>query len=265
MSSYYYLSNFFQEEFNKLVRRKQDFEYTRTSYTKKLRTKSSNIIFNPYGSGDDRILSLINKVRNNSKQYLLNLYEIPKDKIYFLDIFDIPKEDEIIMKVDLTSAYWKQALMDEIISQDTNNYFNETFSDKTGKELKSIRLKALGSLATRKEIELFEKGESTHWEIKEQPTKHLYMDICRKIDKVMRGCRQEVDGCIFYYWDCMFVRKKHAKEVVEYFMNKQFECKSEETKLSYDTIGTKGYFTSEVDGKMYMVTNNNKNLLKNLK
>lgn len=261
----YYLSQFFPEEFKSLIRRKQDFEYIRTSYTKKLKTKSSSIIFNPDGTGDDRILSLINKVRNDAKKYLKeNESKLHNDKIYFLDMFAIPESEEIICKVDLTSAYWKQASIQGIISEDTIRYFNDTFSDRTGKELKSIRLKALGSLATRKEIETFEKGISVGWEIEEQPTKVLYMQICRKIDQVMRQCKTEVGGCIFYYWDCMFVRKEFSKQVIDFFLKKEFECKMEETKLTYDRIGTKGYFTSEIDNKMYMIEMENKHLLKNL-
>lgn len=265
MKTNYYLSQFFQEEFNNLVNRKQDFEYIRTSYTKKLKTKSRNIIFNPDGTGDDRILSLINKVRNDAKKFISsNPDYVQKSQIYFLDMFEIPKEDEVICKVDLTSAYWKKAILEGIISEKTNEYFNQTFSDKTGKELKSIRLKALGLLATRKEVETFLKGKSVDWQIEEQPTKLLYMQICRHIDNLMRQCRAEIEGCVFYYWDCMFVKKQFSQDVINFFQSKDFECKTEETKLSYDKIGTKGFFTSEVDGKMYMVTFENKHLLEKI-
>lgn len=261
----YYLSQFFPEEFQKLIRKKQDFQYIRTSYTKKLKTKSAASIFNPDGTGDDRILSLINKVRNDGKKYLQeHENNLNNGKIYFLDMFTIPEPEEIICKVDITSAYWKQASMQGIISKDTNRYFNDTFGDRTGKELKGIRLKALGSLATRKEIETFEKGKSTGWYIEEQPTKVLYMSICRSIDQLMRQCRIEVEGCIFYYWDCMFVKKKFSEDVINFFKEKQFECKTEETKLSYDKVGTKGIFISEVDGKMYMLEQENKHLLKHV-
>lgn len=264
-STKYYCSQFFSEEFQNLVRKQKDFQFIRTSYTKKLKTKTSSLIFNPDGTGDDRVLSLINKVRNDAKAYLKeNENAIQNTRIYFLDLFEIPNSNEIICKVDLTSAYWKKATEAGIITEKTNQYFNETFSDKNGRELKSIRLKALGSLATRKEVETFEKGKSVHWDIEEEPTKLLYMQICRYIDQVMRQCKAEVEGCVFYYWDCMFVKKQFHKDVVKFFQNKNFECKVEETKLSYDTIGNKGYFTSEVDGKMYMVTSDNRNLLKNL-
>lgn len=266
MKTNYYLSQFFFEEFEKHKRRKQDFEYIKTTYSKKIKTKTQSSIFNPDGTGDDRILSLINKTRSDGKKYLEeNPDKIEDTHIYFLDMFDIPKENEIIKKVDLTSAYWKKACLDKIVSDETNKYFNETFQDKTGKELKSIRLKALGALATRKEIETFEKGKSVFWDIYEEPTKPLYMQICRHIDNIMRECRQKVDGCVFYYWDCMFVREEYSKQVVDFFLSKQFECKEEETRLCYDIIGTKGYFTSECDGKMYMVQKENKHLLDNIK
>lgn len=258
MRTNYYLSQFFPEEFDKLMRKKKDFIYEKTSYTKKLKTNNSSIIFNPDGSGDDRILSLINKTRNDGRKYLEeNPEKIDNSRIYFLQLFEIPKQNEIIKKVDLSSAYWKKAVLDGIVSTKTNDYFNETFADKTEKQRKSIRLKALGSLATRKEVETFIKGKSVSWDIDEQPTKVLYMQICRYIDEIMRQCRTECEGCIFYYWDCMFVKGKFEKQVIDFFASKDFECKSEETKLSYDKIGTKGFFTSEVDNKMYMVSEEN--------
>lgn len=257
----YYLSTFFQPEFDKLIRSHKRFQYERTSYTRKLKTSHSSIIFNADGCGDSMILSLINQVRNDARKYLERNVDLPNTPIYFTEMFTVPHENEIIMKVDLTSAYWKQALRDEIVTEKTNQYFVDTFSDRTGKEQKSIRLKALGSLATRKEVETFDGGKSVSWEIDEQPTKQIYMNICRQIDNVMRECRQHCDGCVLYYWDCMFVKKQFAQDVINFFREKQFECKQEETRLSFDTIGTKSYFTSEIDGKMYMVQHNDKHLL----
>lgn len=260
----YYHEDFFHEEFVKLKRRGIDFEYIKTSYTKKLKTKHSTIIFNSDGIGDDMMLSLINKVRGDAKKFLeKNEHKIlsNKDRIFFLDIFEIPQEEEIIVKVDLTSAYWKLAIMEGIVSKETADYFNETFKDRTEKERKGIRLKALGSTATRKEIEIFEKGKSIDWLVETETTKPLYMYICKQIDKIMQGCRHECNGCIFYYWDCMFVRKEYSKDVIDFFLSKDFECKSEETRLTYDEVGTHAFFTSEVDGKMYVVKMEDEKLL----
>lgn len=260
--THYYSSKFFGEEFRKLVDNKRDFELVRTSYTKKLIAKDYKIIFNNEGDTDDRVLSLINKVRCDAKRYIEeNNVNIKDTKIYFLDLFDVPKSSEIICKIDITGAYWKKAILDGIVSEETNEYMINTFEDKTVKDIKKIRLKALGSLATRKEHEFYEEGKSVHWESKEQPTKRLYMNICRNIDEVMRECRLKVDGCVFYYWDCMFVRKEFGKQVIDFFRDKMFDCKMDETKLEYDKIGNKGYFTSTKDGKMYLVSSENRHLL----
>jgi len=261
----YYLIEYFQEEFQRAKDTKQSFIYERTTYTRKIKYKNYSLIFNQEGKMDDRILSLINKVRKDAMKYIeLNNIQLPDSRIFFLDMFNIPKSDDIITKVDITKAYWKQGLMDGVISQDTDDFLNETFTDYTEKALKGVRLKALGSLATRKEIESYENGRVVDWEIKEQPTKQIYMNICSSIDQMMRKCRTEVDQCIFYYWDCMFVKKSHSKQVIDFFKSKDFECKSEDTILHYDIVGTKGYLTSEVDGKMYLVANENRNLLPGL-
>jgi len=265
MKNRYYLPQYFREEFTKLVESKQDFVYERTSYTRKLKLDGYNLIFNPEGRMDDRILSLINKVRKDAMKYITeHNTELPDSRIFFLDLFNIPKSNDIITKVDITSAYWKQALMDGVISEETNAFLNESFLDYTQKAVKKVRLKALGSLATRKEVEIYEGGLSVSWDIIEQPTKQIYMNICRNIDQMMRKCRLEVDHCIFYYWDCMFVKKGFSQQVMDFFQAKDFQCKSEDTMLTYDSVGTKGYLTSEVDGKMYLVSSENRNLLKTI-
>lgn len=259
----YYLVNFFQEEFKKLIDAKKSFEYIRTSFTKKLKTERQTIIFNNDGIGDDLILSLINRVRKDAIKFMeANEHKInDNEKIYFLDMFSLPVENEITVKVDLTSAYWRFSKLENVITKETDDYFNTTFADRTEKERKEIRLKALGSLATRKQIETFENGKSVNFEVDEQQTKRVYMHVCRQVDKIMRDCAFSCEGCIFYYWDCMFVRKQYEKEIIDFFRAKQFECKTEETYLSYDKIGTKEFFFSECDGKMYMVEKGDEKLV----
>lgn len=265
MKTRYYLPQYFGEEFARAVNSKADFTYERTSYTRKIKYDSHTIIFNQEGRMDDRILSLINKVRKDANKYMAeNNTKVADSKIFFLDLFSIPKSEDIITKVDITSAYWKQSVMSGIVSAETDAFLNETFKDYTAKKIKEARLKALGSLATRKEVETYSEGKVVDWEIIEQPTKGLYMNICRNIDQLMRKCRIQVDQCIFYYWDCMFVPKGFSQQVIDFFRDKGFECKSEDTSLTYDKVGTKGWLTSEVDGKMYLVSSENRNLLKQI-
>lgn len=267
MNTRYYLPEAFYHEFSKLKQAKVDFVYERTTYTKKLKTDGYTMFFNPDGRSDDRVLSLINKVRNDGKKYMLEHSEkMPDSKIHFMDLFNIPKSEDVITKIDITKAYWKQGTMDGVISEETNDFLNKSFNEYTTKKIKGVRLKALGSLATRKEVEIYEKGLAVDWGIIEQPTKPIYMNICRSIDDMMRKCKSEIGGygCVMYYWDCMFVKKEFAKNVLDYFQSKDFSCTMEDTKLDYMSIGTKGYLTSEVDGKMYLVSSENRNLLKDI-
>lgn len=267
MKTLYYLPEHFQKEFGRAKDRRLDFVYERTKYTRKLKFENYSIIFNPEGRMDDRVLSLINKVRKDANTYVTeNNQQLPDSKIFFLDLFNIPKDDEIVVKIDITKAYWKQAMMDGIIGEETDEYLNTGFSDYTQKAIKKVRLKALGSLATRKEIEIYDRGYATSWDMIQQPTRPLYMNVCRSIDQAMRKCKSElgVGSCIMYYWDCMFVKLGFANDVIEFFKQKDFECTKEETKMSYMNVGTKGYLFSEVDDKMYLVSSENRDLLKSI-
>lgn len=255
---------------NDIIKRKIDFEIHKTNYTRKIKLPSGKIIlFNETGEKDLLVLSMINKVKADAKKYLdisiNNHYS--SNKIYFFDLFDNPEKYDILYKVDLKAAYWTYALKKGIISEQTNSFFLESYKDKTYKQAKQARLKALGSLATTKHIIKYHKGipDFEHETITTEPTKFLYMDICRGIDEIIRECIEEIEGCIYYYWDCIFVRGEFKDEVIEFFKNKQFDVGIGSTKIDYVPIGHGGYLLSqEFDSgktKMYMVRKEKKHLL----
>lgn len=267
--------NHFQNYLYSLKNKKRDFEVCYTNYTRKVNVfdKNGNVefscMFNEKGENDINVLSLINKVKKDAQHYLqLTLQDHHSDKpITFFDLFDNPEKYDILYKVDIKSAYWTYALQKGIISEKTNNYFIESYSNKPYKEAKSARLKALGSLATTKRIIKYIKGIPNYEseKITTEPTKFLYMDICRGIDDIVRECISEIEGCVYYYWDCIFVAQGFEENVVDFFKSKKFDVGIGQTKMEYIPIGHGGYLLSqEFDGgtpKMYMVRKDKKHLI----
>lgn len=263
--TYYYKTDFFYDEFSRLKKEKAWFLLSKTSFTKKIKGEGYAMMFNPEGKGDDRVLSLINKVRGEGQKFLSLTPNLGNGNIDYFNLFEIPNEDELIFKVDVNSAYWQHAILKKVISDESNDLLNKLFSDEPYKVLKEARLKALGSLATRKEFEEFQEGVSTDYYIKEEITKPLYIDICRGIDDLMKKCKHEVPGCVYYYWDCMFLKKGFEKRALEFFVDNKYTAKLGQTKLDYMKIGDIGYLVSESDGKMYMTKRENRELLPNIK
>ncbi len=248
--------DFFDKYFKELKRKKADFVLSKTTYSRKIVVGGVTTIFNQDGGNDHKVLSLINNVRQNAKEYLSNTsYEKRETYIHFFDLFKRPKSDEVIWKIDIRSAYWSSALKRGIIKQETNDKLTKSYEGKPAKEMKQARLKALGSLATNKMVQTYIEGKLEFEEQIPEITKELYMDICRDVDNIMRECVDENQTVIYYYWDCIFVPKNTSKGVLDFFKKRDYNVSVEETKLLYIDIFKDGggYLLSEMDSKAYMV------------
>jgi len=260
----------YEDYIERLKNRKQTFVVSKTTYSRKVETESLTLIFNTDAKGDNKLLALINAVRKNARDYLgRTSYEKRSEYIHFFDLFNIPKSDEVICKIDVKSAYWAAALKRGVVEEVTNRRLLEDFADRPAKEMKNARLKALGSLATTKTISRYEKGKLQPIkpeDIVTEPTKEIYMDICRDVDILMRDCASENHTVVYYYWDCIFVPKHTAADVLDFFKKRDYNVTVEETKLSYINIFNKGggYILSESDDKAYMVRKESIGLIQNL-
>lgn len=258
---------FYDDYFSSLKKRNATFTVVKTSYSRKIKTEGTTIIFNQEGGNDYEVLSLINRVRQNAKDYLANTsYEKRDTFIHFFDLFRKPKSDEIIWKIDVRSAYWSMALKKNIILEETNRRLMVAFDGRPAKEMKQARLKALGSLATKKITEYYIEGKKEREEYFTEVTKDIYMDICRDVDMLMRECVSENQTVIYYYWDCIFVPRDTAQDVLQFFKERDYNVSVEETRLLYVDIfkDGAGYLLSESDNKAYMVRKESIGLLEDL-
>lgn len=252
---------YFDEFFKTLREEKRDFELTKTTYTRKVETNDMIIFYNSSGKSNPKTLQLINRVRKEGKIFLESSGELRNTPIDFFNLLNTPSDD-VVVKIDVRSAYWKWALKNKVISKETDNKLHEVFADLTAEEFKEERTKILGSLATRKEKVKYIKGERQIDSILTvEPTRDLYMEICRGVDDLVKLCNSEISGCIYQYWDCMFISKKFRKDAVEFFRKKGYDVSVQETRLEIVEIGKIKYLVSTVDDKMYMTRRENKHLL----
>lgn len=257
--------DYYHDYFKRLNNRGCEFSVIKTTYSKKIKMGPLTVIFNDDGGSDYDILPLINNVRKNAKDYLARTsHEKRNEYIYFFDLFSLPKEEIMYSKIDLKSAYWKAALKRGIISESTDLKLLESFKDRSSKEMKGARLKALGSLATQKNIQHYAGGKMISEEIVTEDTKTIYMDICRDVDMIMRDCADKCEAVIYYYWDCIFVPSEYKQEVLDYFKEIKYDVSVGETKLEYIDIFKDGggYIISKADDKVYMVRKESIGLLR---
>lgn len=256
--------SYFDSYMKDLIDRNMTFILQSTTYTRKIRTAKFNILFNSEGQSDYKVLALINRVRSEGKIYMDTKYTPGEGHIKYFDLIDVIDEKDILYKVDIKAAYWSYAMKLGVVSPDTNDMLKKLYKDEPVKRLKKARLKSLGSLATTKRIDQYIAGNliTTLTEIKTELTKPLYLDINRGIDNLMKECIYNIPGCKYYYWDCMFVDKKHGKEVINFFKDLKYDVHVGETRLKYVKVGNAGYVVSLSDNKIYMTKKGNIELLK---
>ena len=262
----YYPINLYHEYLADIKIQKKDFILSITNYSRKVEIGNVIRIFNKDGIRDNDVLKLINKVRKDAKNWLeLDSTVLEEgDYIHFYDLFKAPSSEEIICKIDVKSAYWTYALKKGIITKYTDETLKKDFDGCPISTVKGARLKALGSLATTKIVRKYKDGkfDEDSEEIIIEPTKPLYMEICRGVDKLMRECAEAIpEGVIYYYWDCIFASKEHSQEVYEFMKHKDYDVTINETRLEYVEIGRQGWLFSIEDGKIYGVRKENKHLL----
>ena len=259
----YFKMESFPTCFNDLLNAKASFKLVSTAYTKKIITEKFKLMFNDTGKEDLKVLDLINSVRKDAKGYLNTGGETRDSFISFFDLFNIPDPNEVITKVDVKSAYWDWALKKTILTDETNDKYLGYYDGITTQVAKNARLKALGCLATRKIIQTYIEGKLIKElnDTKTEPTRPLYMEICRGVDELMENCVQQIPECIYYYWDCIFVPKSFEIDVLEYFANLNYLTTVGQTKLEYVELGGSGWLLSRDDKKSYMTRSENRHLI----
>lgn len=255
-----------------------EYQLIETTYTKRIKIGNNNYFFNNDGDMDLNVLRLINAVRNDAKRYLSDPRNKPRDTyINFFKLIQNPLPNKVVAKIDLTSAYWKMSCNMGIVSMQTDELLKTLFDDKQYNEFemmfgdskkkvyedfKKARLKALGSLSTSKHVKHCKGKIIVDEYVTTEPTKPLYLEICRCVDEIMSESGQKLDGAIYYYWDCIFIYKEFEKQAIDFFRERGFETKSEDTMLEYVPIKNgSGYILSHCDGKIYMTRKEDKHLI----
>lgn len=151
-----------------------------------------------------------------------------------------------VTEIDLNSAYLQSAYFQNIISEKQFKIL--------GKVHKKIRLRALGSLATKKTISIFENGDL----IENKTTQseeglNIWKMICKGTDEMIEMLiyENERKNFIFYWFDNLFIHNSGAK-LLE---NKLYKYR-ENLSLKYQYKLNNIYFLVQETNKMFNVNTN---------
>lgn len=238
---------------SELVNAKSNFKLSQTNYTKTFKTETKTIILNDNGQKNQAMLNLISKVRKDTKNHIESTNfdtnkKIPIDWYFYNEV----ATDSLLFKgykIDLNSAYWNIAQREKIITPETVNYFKMISENKSKKESKGIRLKALGSLATIKRVTTYEngivKGNET---VVNEANRSLYMYICSEVDRIMKSITLRLN-LPYYYWDCLFVLPEQVDKVKDLLRVENIGFKVEESNFTVVKNSVFSFLLSESGNK----------------
>lgn len=95
---------------------------------------------------------------------------------------------------------------------------------------KGDRLKAVGMLATRKNVQVWEDARLTNITQQDSPTRGHFFDVCKYVGKVMQGLSVELGEPFLFFWvDGVFMRADPAKVAfaTEYLADHGYRVSSE--------------------------------------
>jgi hypothetical protein len=234
---------------NLFIRNKYDFKEVRTSNRRYLHCKKTKFYLsdNPKKDMATKLLNHELGIIKNVKEevignYMKNRYQY-KDCIninaYIGSKFDLFEnfETEDIFEIDITAAYPSTAVKLGLLSQKTfdkffleetstthiarkmdirkqykdNSYFT---GDTCLKYSKKCRLVSLGTLATKKEIDVFVGGVliETVFDY-DREIANLFYVCSYEVSKIMMQITEQVDGVYFYWVDAIFCKASAVEQV----------------------------------------------------
>jgi hypothetical protein len=210
-----------------------------TSYTKRIKIGKNQVLFSDSPINPIE-LKMMNMVRTSASEFEEPEMLESEPEIDFYKFYDF---DEVAsfdgVKIDLSQAYWQAAINIGLVTPEIQAFFIENqkaIGDE--KMIKMARLRALGSLATKKTVKEFKDGVLIDEKlVYNRAHRELYLYICERVAEVMHDLACEfMQHVRYYYWDCIFLENTvDIKEVQEKIIEMGYNSKVE-GKGNYEVI-----------------------------
>ena len=139
----------------------------------------------------------------------IQFFEFDSSLKYMVETSGDYIEIDNVLEMDITKAYYQMAL--------NLGYISKKFFDVTLKLPKHIRLRLLGSIATKRVIEKWENGNVVEMKIVEDlRMRDIWFEICYNVGKVMKECSEAIQDYFIFYWVDGIYFQQHPQFPKEY-------------------------------------------------
>ena len=244
------------------ISQKHDFKEVRTSNRKFMEVGKTKFYISDDPARDmatkllNHELGMIKNIKDYAiKKYMENRYQYKEridEKLYIGCCFDLFEDfySDDIWEIDITSAYPATAVRLGLMTNENlekffipedslshisrkhnirkvykdNSYFSEGVCLKYSKK---CRLISLGSLATKKEIDYYVKGELNNTEIiYDREIANLFYVCAYECGKVMLDISDKIEGVYFWWVDAIFCKEEAKDKVINELNNAGYKVKA---------------------------------------
>jgi hypothetical protein len=167
-----------------------------------------------YMSKKEMILQrqLKKEIENNTKDQeikfssakKIHFFEFDSSLKYMVETSGDCVDIENVIEMDITKAYYQMAF--------NLGYISEKFFKMTLKLPKAIRLRLLGSIATKRIVEKWQNGKVIEMKsVEDIRMRDIWFEICYNVGKVMKECSQAIQDYFIFYWVDGIYFQKHPK------------------------------------------------------
>ena len=134
----------------------------------------------------------------------IHFFEFDSSLKYMVETSGDCVDIENVMEMDITKAYYQMAF--------NLGYISEKFFNKCLDLPKIIRLRLLGSIATKRVVETYKDGKIVEMKIVEDlRMRDIWFEICYHVGKVMKECSNAIQDYFIFYWVDGIYFQKHPK------------------------------------------------------
>ena len=142
-----------------------------------------------------------------SKDKKIHFFEFDSSLKYMVETSGDCIDINNVIEMDITKAYYQMAY--NLV------YLSKKFFEMTLTLPKIIRLRLLGSIATKRIIETYKDGKVIKMKIVEDlRMRDIWFEICYNVGKVMKECSEAIQDYFVFYWvdGIYFQRHPHFNE-----------------------------------------------------
>ena len=139
-----------------------------------------------------------------SSEKKINFFEFDSSLKYMVETAGDCVDINNVLEMDITKAYYQMAF--------NLGYLSKKFFEMTLTLPKIIRLRLLGSIATKRIVETFKNGKVVEMKIVEDlRMRDIWFEICYNVGKVMKECSQAIQDFFIFYWVDGIYFQRHPK------------------------------------------------------